>query len=73
MRIETRARAYQRTSTRPPRAQDVGIARTGFFLHMKPKDVAVFRWDPDAEDRRGAPKPRSEADVAVTACMRTPF
>jgi len=31
-------------------AEDVGIARTGFFLFMRPKDVAVFRWDPENEE-----------------------
>ncbi|CAJ1417106.1 unnamed protein product [Effrenium voratum] len=29
---------------------DVGIARTGFFLYMRPKDVAVFRWDVENEE-----------------------
>lgn len=31
-------------------AEDVGISRSGFFLYMKPKDVAVFRWDKEAEE-----------------------
>ena len=31
-------------------AEDIGICRSGFFLHMKPKDVAVFRWDPENEE-----------------------
>lgn len=31
-------------------AEDVGIGRTGFFLYMKPKDVVVFRWDPETEE-----------------------
>lgn len=31
-------------------AEDVGVARTGFFLCMRPRDVAVFRWDPENEE-----------------------
>lgn len=31
-------------------SEDVGVARTGFFLFMKPRDVAVFRWDPETEE-----------------------
>lgn len=31
-------------------SEDVGISRTGFFLHMKPREVAVFRWDPATEE-----------------------
>mmetsp|Transcript_65594 Transcript_65594/g.211612 ORF Transcript_65594/g.211612 Transcript_65594/m.211612 type:complete len:425 (-) Transcript_65594:62-1336(-) len=31
-------------------AEDVGVARTGFFLHMRPGDVSVFRWDPEVEE-----------------------
>ncbi|CAE8705450.1 unnamed protein product [Polarella glacialis] len=31
-------------------AEDIGISRTGFFLYMKPRDVAVFRWDPENEE-----------------------
>mmetsp|Transcript_60035 Transcript_60035/g.140330 ORF Transcript_60035/g.140330 Transcript_60035/m.140330 type:complete len:406 (+) Transcript_60035:28-1245(+) len=31
-------------------AEDVGIARSGFFLYMRPKDVFVFRWDPEGEE-----------------------
>ncbi|CAE6931743.1 Aar2 [Symbiodinium natans] len=31
-------------------AEDVGLARSGFFLHLRPKDVAVFRWDPEGEE-----------------------
>lgn len=27
-----------------------GVGRTGFFLHMHPRDVAVFRWDADGEE-----------------------
>lgn len=30
-------------------AEDVGIARTSFFLYMKPQDVHIFRWDPETE------------------------
>eukprot|EP00927_Polykrikos_kofoidii_P044396 TRINITY_DN38373_c0_g1_i1.p1 TRINITY_DN38373_c0_g1~~TRINITY_DN38373_c0_g1_i1.p1 ORF type:complete len:409 (-),score=86.53 TRINITY_DN38373_c0_g1_i1:87-1313(-) len=33
-----------------PSAEDVGVARTGFFLSMKPRDVEVFRWDFDSEE-----------------------
>lgn len=29
---------------------EVGLSRTGFFLHMKPQEVAVFRWDPSTEE-----------------------
>lgn len=31
-------------------AEDVGISRTGFFLFMKPQDVAVFKWDEQNEE-----------------------
>lgn len=31
-------------------AEDIGICRSGYFLYMKPQDVAVFRWDPENEE-----------------------
>eukprot|EP00929_Paragymnodinium_shiwhaense_P016827 TRINITY_DN125470_c0_g1_i1.p1 TRINITY_DN125470_c0_g1~~TRINITY_DN125470_c0_g1_i1.p1 ORF type:complete len:426 (+),score=139.90 TRINITY_DN125470_c0_g1_i1:73-1350(+) len=31
-------------------SEDVGVGRTGFFLYMRPKDVAVFRWDHETEE-----------------------
>lgn len=31
-------------------AEDVGVARSGFFLYMKPRDVSVFRWDHETEE-----------------------
>ncbi|CAE7348047.1 Aar2 [Symbiodinium sp. CCMP2592] len=34
----------------PRASEDIGLARTGFFLFLKPKDVAVFRWDPEGEE-----------------------
>eukprot|EP00928_Gymnodinium_smaydae_P048653 TRINITY_DN32551_c0_g1_i1.p1 TRINITY_DN32551_c0_g1~~TRINITY_DN32551_c0_g1_i1.p1 ORF type:complete len:431 (+),score=86.71 TRINITY_DN32551_c0_g1_i1:54-1295(+) len=33
-----------------PSGEEVGSFRTGFFLTMKPRDVAVFRWDPETEE-----------------------
>ncbi|CAE7363003.1 unnamed protein product [Symbiodinium pilosum] len=33
--------------------EDIGISRTGFFLYLRPRDVSVFRWDPEAEARLG--------------------
>lgn len=31
-------------------SEDVGATRSGFFLLMRPQDVAVFRWDPETEE-----------------------
>lgn len=31
-------------------AEDVGATRSGFFLFMRPQDVAVLRWDPETEE-----------------------
>jgi len=31
-------------------AEDVGAMRSGFFLFMHPKDIAVLRWDPEMEE-----------------------
>lgn len=31
-------------------AEEVGATRSGFFLYMRPQDVAVLRWDPETEE-----------------------
>lgn len=31
-------------------AEEVGATRSGFFLYMRPKDIAVLRWDPETEE-----------------------
>lgn len=33
-----------------PSAEEVGAMRSGFFLFMRPRDVAVLRWDPETEE-----------------------
>jgi len=42
-------------------AEDVGISRTGFFLLMRPQDVAVFKWDEENEE---LVKPESQDEEA---------
>lgn len=31
-------------------AEEVGATRSGFFLYMKPQDIAVLRWDTETEE-----------------------
>lgn len=49
-------------------AEDIGICRSGFFLHMKPKDVAVFRWDPENEELI---RPENEESVRYADGVRS--
>mmetsp|Transcript_66814 Transcript_66814/g.118298 ORF Transcript_66814/g.118298 Transcript_66814/m.118298 type:complete len:429 (+) Transcript_66814:48-1334(+) len=42
-------------------AEDVGISRTGFFLYMRPQEVAVFRWNAETEE---LVKPESQDEEA---------
>eukprot|EP00747_Dinoflagellata_sp_TGD_P193782 gnl/TRDRNA2_/TRDRNA2_60424_c0_seq1.p1 gnl/TRDRNA2_/TRDRNA2_60424_c0~~gnl/TRDRNA2_/TRDRNA2_60424_c0_seq1.p1 ORF type:complete len:423 (+),score=84.04 gnl/TRDRNA2_/TRDRNA2_60424_c0_seq1:55-1269(+) len=52
---------YVYTSASP---DDVGVGRTGFFLCLRPRDVAVFRWDPDGEELRRLDDREEEARYA---------
>lgn len=45
-------------------SEDVGVGRTGFFLYMRPRDVSVFRWDPEAEELVRLENPEEEARYA---------
>jgi len=45
-------------------SEEVGLSRTGFFLWMRPRDVSVFRWDPEAEELTRLESPDEEARYA---------
>lgn len=44
--------------------EDIGVGRTGFFLFMKARDVAVFRWDPASEELVRPENPEEEERYA---------
>merc|ERR1712130_944381 len=51
-----------------PSAEDVGVARSGFFRFMRPQEVSIFQWDHESEEL--APLESSDEQVRYADGVR---